>query len=158
MNLISKTVRESYTEQVHIVRGQYLNGAGRLFGGQILMWIDELAGVVARRHTNTEVVTATVDSVQFKEPAFQNDMVLMSGYVTYVGHTSLEVCVDVRVMDNSGKEREISRAYLVMVSIGPDGDPTQVPELILTTDAEKKEWEDAEKRYYLRKERRREGY
>lgn len=155
---MEKTVAMSYTEQVHIVRGQYLNGAGRLFGGQILMWIDELAAVVARRHTNMEVVTVNVDTVEFKLPALQNDMVVMSGHVTYTGRTSIEVCVEVNVMENGGDKREISKAYLVLVALDAEGEPTEVPELKLESEAERKEWADAEKRYYLRKSRRKQGY
>ena len=44
-----KRVRESETEQVFIIRSQYINGYGRLFGGILMQWIDELAGVVCRR-------------------------------------------------------------------------------------------------------------
>ena len=45
-----KTVEASMTEQVHLIMQQHLNGGGRLFGGALMQWLDEVAGVVAMRH------------------------------------------------------------------------------------------------------------
>ena len=42
-----KTVEASMTEQVHLIMQQHLNGGGRLFGGALMQWLDEVAGVVA---------------------------------------------------------------------------------------------------------------
>lgn len=54
-----KTVEASMTEQVHLIMQQHLNGGGRLFGGALMQWLDEVAGVVAMRHAETyRVVTA----------------------------------------------------------------------------------------------------
>lgn len=44
-----KTVEASMTEQVHLIMQQHLNGGGRLFGGALMQWLDEIAGVVAMR-------------------------------------------------------------------------------------------------------------
>ena len=44
-----KTVEASMTEQVHLIMQQHLNGGGRLFGGALMQWLDEVAGVVAMR-------------------------------------------------------------------------------------------------------------
>lgn len=37
------------TEQVYVIRNQHINGQGRLFGGYLMQWIDEMGGIVARR-------------------------------------------------------------------------------------------------------------
>ena len=42
MNFRAKTVKESIVETVHIIRPSDLNDAGRLFGGVLMQWIDEL--------------------------------------------------------------------------------------------------------------------
>ena len=42
-----KSVEVSRTEVSHLLCNRDMNGAGRLFGGQLLMWIDEVAGIVA---------------------------------------------------------------------------------------------------------------
>ena len=48
----TKKVSDSMVEQVFQVRPEHLNGAGRLFGGQLMAWIDEVAGLVGIRHSN----------------------------------------------------------------------------------------------------------
>ncbi len=146
------------TEQVYIVRSQHINGYGRLFGGILMQWIDELSGIVSRRHAGTTVTTASIDNLSFEAPAYQDDMVVLVGKLTYVGRTSMEVRVDVYVEDADGMRKTINRAYVVMVAIAEDGTPLPVPGLIVESESERYEWQSGEKRYQLRKTRRREGY
>ena len=40
-----KRVEDSLTEQSHLLMPKCLNAAGYLFGGQLLAWIDETAGI-----------------------------------------------------------------------------------------------------------------
>ena len=53
----TKKVSESLTEQQYLIRPSHINHYGRLFGGQLLYWIDELAGIVAIRHSGATVTT-----------------------------------------------------------------------------------------------------
>ena len=57
-----KRVEDSLTEQSHLLMPKCLNAAGYLFGGQLLAWIDETAGIVAKRHAEMNVVTVAVFS------------------------------------------------------------------------------------------------
>ena len=93
MNFRAKTVKESIVETVHIIRPSDLNDAGRLFGGVLMQWIDEVAALVAKRHSQMNVTTASVDNLQFLHGAFQRDVIVIIGRVTHVGHTSMEVKV-----------------------------------------------------------------
>lgn len=72
MEEAAKPVSASRTEQIQILMPQHINGYKRLFGGVLMEWIDIVAGVVARRHSNSEVTTASVDNLQFKSPAYVN--------------------------------------------------------------------------------------
>jgi acyl-CoA hydrolase len=85
-------------------------------------------------------------------------MIVLSGKVTYVGKTSVEVRVDTYREELDGTRRMINRAYVVMVGIDKDGKPVEVPLLLVDTAVQKAEWESGIKRYELRKERRMEGY
>lgn len=153
-----KTVKDSQTEQVYIIRSQHINPQGRLFGGYLMQWIDEMAGIVSRRHSGKSVTTASIDNLSFKAGAYQNDMVVLVGKLTYVGHSSMEVRVDTYVEDYDGKRKSINRAYIVMVAVDKDGNPIEVPGLAMETEAEQAEWLAGEKRYQLRKQRRVEGF
>ena len=152
---MEKYVRDSYTEQVQILSQSSLNGYKRLFGGRLMEWIDVVAGVVARRHSNCNVTTASVDNLRFEGPAYGNDTIVLCGYITYTGKTSMEVCVRTYVEELSGNKRLINVAYLVMVALDENERPVEVPRLVLATDEEKREWEAARDRYNYRKERRR---
>ncbi|MDF2587795.1 MAG: thioesterase superfamily protein [Anaerocolumna sp.] len=155
---MEKRVEDSITEQIQILMPQHINGAGRLFGGKLMEWIDVVAGVVARRHSGCDVITAAVDNLRFKEGAYKNDTLVLIGRITYVGNTSMEVRVDTYVEALSGMRKAINRAYLVMVALDTEGNPTRVPRLIIESESEKAEWEGGCKRTELRRLRRLEGY
>lgn len=154
----AKLVKESVVETVHIVRPNHLNGAGRLFGGILMQWIDEVAGVVAIRHSKCNCITASVDNLRFIRGAYQSETIVLRGKVTYVGHTSMEVRVDTYVENREGMRRPINRAYFTMVALDEHDKPTEVPGLVIGSEEEKAEWEAGEKRRKMREKRRAEGY
>lgn len=152
-----KKISDSIVETVRIVRPNHLNGANRLFGGILMQWIDEVAGIVAKRHAMTNVITASVDNLTFVRGAFQNEMVVIIGKLTWVGTSSMEVLVETYV-ENIKRERSlINKAYLVMVSIDENDKPVRVPRLTLETEEQKVEWKNAEIRHMIRRERKTDG-
>lgn len=154
-----RKVSDSSVEIVHLIRPNHMNAAGRLFGGRLMEWLDEVAGMVAMRHTRSNVITASVDNLRFIHGAYNGEMVVIVGKVTYVGNTSLEVRVDTYVEHlENGMRHPINRAYFTMVALDENDKPKRVPRLILETEAEKAEWEAAEKRREMRMLRRKEGF
>jgi len=153
-----KRLSDSITEQVQILMPSHSNGANRLFGGQLVEWIDIVASVVARRHSGCNVTTAAIDNLQFKAGAFMNNTLVLIGRITYVGKTSMEIRVDTYVEDLNGIRQVVNRAYLVMVAIDDQGHPTEVPGLVVETESERAEWAAGIKRHSLRNKRRKEGY
>lgn len=151
---MDKKVSESRTEQAHIITQSDLNGYKRLFGGQLMEWIDIVAAVTARRHCEMNVTTAMVDTLEFRQPAHANDLIVLIGQMTYVGSASMEVCVRSYVENLDGMRRLINKAYFVMVALDENEKPVKVPGLILENDYEKEEWEAGKKRYELRRNRR----
>lgn len=148
-----KRVSDSRTEQVHIVMPGDVNSSFRLFGGLLMQWIDVVAAVVARRHADRDVLTAAVDHLSFLKPASLNDIVTLCGRVTYVGNTSMEICVETFVeRPERNKQRAlVNRAYLTMVALDQDGKPTPVPRLLLETEKEKADFAAGERRKQNRK-------
>ena len=123
----------------------------------LMQWIDELAGLVAKRHSHMNVTTASVDNLRFLKGAYQRDVVVICGKITYVGNTSMEVRVDSYVEDLDGVRTPINRAYFSMVALDDNDKPCRVPRLELETDEEKEEWEKAKLRKEVRMMRKEVG-
>ena len=150
----AKTVDESRVETVYLVRPTHLNGANRLFGGILMQWIDEAAGIVAKRHSMSNVTTASVDNLTFLQGAYQGDMVVIKGKMTWVGSTSMEVCVDTYVETPSGERNRINNAHFMMVALDENDKPVKVPGLILQTEDERLAWAHGEERRRIRIQRK----
>lgn len=153
MSIEKRKVAESMVETVHMVRPNHLNGVGRLFGGILMQWIDEVATLVAKRHTHKNVTTVSVDNLTFLKGAYQKDVIVLVGRVTYVGRTSMEVEVDSYVEAIDGQRIRINHAYFTMVALDENDKPTPAPGLILETEEEKAKWERAKKRREIRMKR-----
>ena len=149
-----KKVSDSIVETVHIVRPNHLNGANRLFGGILMQWIDEVAGIVAKKHSMSNVTTASVDNLTFLHGAYQNEMVVIKGKLTWVGSSSMEVCVDTYVENQYGDHKRINNAHFMMVALDENDQPVKVPRLILQTDDERLAWEHGEERRRIRIKRK----
>ena len=153
-----KRVSDSLTEASRLIIPADLNSSGRLFGGRLLEWLDEMAGIVAKRHAECSVVTAAIDNLHFKEGATVSDTIFMRGYVTWVGRSSMEVRVDTFAEKLTGIRVLINRAYFVMVGLDENTSPHLVPGLIVEGPNEEMEWESGKRRQALRKQREREGF
>lgn len=153
-----KRASDSQVEQSYLLMPRHINGSGRLFGGQLVAWIDEVAGIVGKRHAESDIVTACFDNLIFKAGAYLNDTVVVRGHLTYVGNTSMEVRVDTYREALDGTRTMINRAYVVMVAVDRNGKSRPVPGLLAEGESAKAEWEAAQKRTELRKVRRKEGF
>lgn len=154
MSIQAKTVDESRAETVHLVRPEHLNGANRLFGGILMQWIDEVAGIVAKRHSMGNVTTAAVDNLTFLRGAYQNDLIVIKGRLTWVGSSSMEVCVDTYVENLRGGRQHINNAHFIMVALDQNDKPVPVPKLILRTEEERTDWSHGEARRRIRIQRK----
>lgn len=141
-----KCVSDSFTTQVQILTQANLNGYSRLFGGQLMSWMDIVAAVTARRHSEHNVTTACVSELIFRAPAHANDTLVITGELVYVGRTSMEVNVCVYVEALGGERELINEAKFVMVAIDENERPTEVPGLLLETEEQRKKWDEAAKR------------
>ena len=143
------------TTTVQIVMPQHCNGYSnpRLFGGQIMAWIDVVGAVAARRYTQQAVTTVCIDNLTFLKPAYLNDTVVQEAVVTWTGRTSLEVRVDSMVERLDGSRELINRAYAVFVALDDQDRPAPVPPFIPESPEEEEEYKQAEERKKIRKSR-----
>ena len=153
-----KTVAESRLETFHIIMPENMNDSGRLFGGKLMCWIDEVAGLVGRRHAQMNVTTGTVENLKFLRGAYLREMIVVSGKVTYVANSSMEVKVESFVERATGERELINRAFLTMVGLDENDRPCRLPRLILETEEDRREWEQAEMRRQIRQKQLEEGF
>ncbi|MGI6230820.1 MAG: acyl-CoA thioesterase [Tractidigestivibacter sp.] len=155
-----KTPSDSMVTVTKTVHYEDINGINRLFGGRLMEWIDDAAGVASRRHCGCAVTTACVDQLVFKRPVLLNDIITIHAQVTHVGRTSMEVRVETYVENVAdGSRALVNMAYLTEVCMDKSGKPTPVEYgLLLTTDEERAENEAAKKRIVFRKTRKAEGF
>lgn len=156
-DLIYKRIDDSRAETAHLVRPTHLNASNRLFGGTLMQWIDEVAAIVAKRHAMTNVTTASVDNLTFLKGAYQDELVIIKGHLTWVGISSMEVCVDTYVERMDGKRILINNAHFIMIALDENDKPVPVPRLILETEEEKRAWECAQERHDLRVKAKKSG-
>lgn len=134
------------TTHVQIVMASHVNGAGRLFGGQLMEWIDVTAAVAARRHAKNDVTLAAVDALDFIAPVEMNDTVILTATITWTGRTSMEVRVDTFVEHLSACRQLVNQAYLVFVAIDSENQPVSIEPMTPVTEDEQREWIQAEDR------------
>ena len=129
---------ESYHETSRMMMPTDANNLGHVFGGAILAMIDTTAAVSAIRHARATCVTASIDRVDFREPIYLGDLVIMQSAVNFAGRTSMEVGVRVVAEDlRSGKQRHTNSAYVTFVAVDVHGHPIEVPELLTESDEER---------------------
>ena len=106
------------------------NPRGRLFGGQMVAWMDKVAGYAAMRHARNVVVAAAIERIEFRVPVEQGDLVELVARVEAVGRTSMKVLVEAFREDPLDGTRELcTTGRFVMVSVGESGRPVPVPPL-----------------------------
>lgn len=134
-----KTVAHSSVVMSQAMIPQDANPAGNVHGGVIMKLIDTAGAVVASRHARANVVTASIDRLDFLHPVFIGDFVTLRASLNFVGKTSMEVGVRVEAEDLlTGETRHTSTAYLTFVALDGYGRPIPLPPLILETEEEQR--------------------
>jgi len=147
MSQESKSPRESLTTMVRIMMPMDANNSGNVFGGAILRLIDEVGSVVALKHARTNVVTASVDRMDFYSPVYIGDMLRLNASINFVHRTSMEVGVRVEAENPfTGEVRHTGTCFLTYVGLDQKRKPTLVPALKLESDEDKRRWVEAQER------------
>ncbi len=127
------------------------NVLGNVFGGAIMRYMDEVAAIVAWRHAGKNVVTASIDRMNFYAPVFVGNLLIMKATVNYVGTTSMEIGVRIEAQDPTTRRgTHTGSCYLTYVALDNKGKPTPIPPLIVTTPEERRRFKEALARRKLR--------
>jgi acyl-CoA hydrolase len=146
-----KTAKESFTTMTELVLPNDTNGLNGLMGGRLLYWMDIVAAIAAQKHSNSLVVTASVDNVSFSHPIKIGNVVTLKAKVTRAFNTSMEVHIEVQAEDiPNQKIVESHRAFFTMVAVNFKGEKVKVPEVIPETKNEQELFDSALRRRQLR--------
>lgn len=147
-----KPVSASRSEMTEIVLPAQTNPLGKLLGGHVMHLVDMAAAMAAHRHSNSYVVTASVDYIDFRNPVNLGEIVTLRSQINRVFHTSLEVGVEV-FSENAltGEKKHTTSAFVTFVAIDEHTrKPKPVPPLIVKTGEEKRRFEEAGQRREVR--------
>ncbi len=147
-----KTVAASRSEMAEVVLPAQTNALGKLLGGHVMHLVDIAAAMAAHRHSNSYVVTASVDYVDFRNPVSLGEIVMLKSQVNRAFHTSMEVGVEV-YSENvlTGVRKHTTSAYVTFVAIDENTrQPKPVPPLLLESAEEKRRYEEAAERRKVR--------
>ncbi len=146
-NMRKKTPSESHAEVIVRMFPSDANPAGNVFGGEILKHIDMVAGIVAQRHSQSNAVTVSMDSVNFLKPVFVGNVLTLNARINYVHNSSMEIEVRAEAEDIiTGIRTVTGTAFVTFVALDKNGKPTLVPKLSLKTDDDRTKFEEGKTR------------
>ncbi len=143
-----KPVSASRSEMAEVVLPAQTNPLGKLLGGHVMHLVDIAAAMAAHRHSNSYVVTASVDYIDFRNSVSLGEIVMLKSQVNRVFHTSMEVGVEV-YSENvlTGERKHTTTAYVTFVAIDEKTHrPKPVRPLILESPEERRRYEEAAER------------
>lgn len=150
-NPAGKPVSASSSEMVEAVLPNDANPLGNMLGGRVMHLIDIAGALAAHRHSNSHVVTASVDYLDFRFPIRVGEFIVLKSSVNRVFNTSMEVGVKV-FSENilTGERKHTSSAFVTFVAIDENREPHAAPQLILETDEDRRRFRDAGERRRVR--------
>ncbi len=150
-----RTVGHSAVVMAQLMLPHHANLAGYVHGGEIMKIMDNAAGVVAARHAHTNVVTVRVDNLFFLKPVRVGDVLLVRASLTFVGHSSMDIRVEVETESRAQeKKQKALTANFIYVALDKTGKPTEVPPLLITTEEGERLFAEGRERYEARRKER----
>jgi acyl-CoA hydrolase len=130
-----------------LVLPQDSNLLGNILGGRVMHLIDVAGAIAAHRYCHRQVVTASVDHLDFLNPVRVGDLIVLEAQVNRAFHTSVEVGVEVFSEDAVASVRKhTTQAFLTFVALDESGKPVLVPPLIVKTSEERRRFKEAGER------------
>jgi len=143
-----KTVSQSRVEIAQLMQPQDANIYGNVHGGTIMRLIDNAGSIAAFRHAHRNIVTASVDRLDFLSPVYIGNLVILKASVNYVSRTSMEVGVRVEAEClQTGARAHCASAFLTFVALDEADKPCAVPKIIPESEEEKRRYAAGQKRH-----------
>jgi len=102
-------------EKTLLIRSEYLNHYGTLFGGYMMQWADDMAYVAASMaFLDANFVTKLFGQFDFTSPVRSGDIIKIYSQVDSVGTTSCKINV---WSVNARTNADVFRTFAVMVNV-----------------------------------------
>lgn len=151
----SKYCKESRVFRSSRVFPNDFNNHNTMFGGRLLSDMDQVASISAAKHSRTECVTASVDTVEFLQPIRSDEAVTFESFVIWTGSSSMEVFIKVHAENlRNGESKIAAIAYFTFISLDKNGRPNKVPTVIPETSEERYLYEKSKQRTEFREDKR----
>lgn len=112
-------------EKTLVIRPEFLNQCGTLFGGYMMQWADDLAfSAASLTFPKAAFVTRRVEAFDFVAPVQNGDIVKIHSRVERVGTSSCAVAVWCR---NARTQVTVFSTTAIMVHLGPAGSKAPIP-------------------------------
>ena len=148
---MKKYVKNSHVIMHELILPNDTNNLGNIFGGKVMQYMDLCAAMSAYKFSRTAVVTASVDRLDFLAPATVGDMLILKSSVNYAHKTSMEIGVRIDAENvKTGQRKHTASAYLTFVSLGEDGKPQKISDIIPETKDEKRRYKEGKERHAQR--------
>lgn len=112
-----------------LVRPEFLNHFGNLFGGQLLKWVDEFAWLTATHDfPGAALVTRALDRVEFTEPVRNGAILRFHIRQERLGTTSVTYAVTAFAQPaGERQEQAVFETAVTFVSVGANGTKSALP-------------------------------
>lgn len=170
--LVAKTPSRSRTSILYkfssdyILREQYRNPWDEMRMGKLLEDLDALAGTISYKHCRNDdgatrpilLVTASVDKMVLKKPIRVDFDLKISGAVTWVGRSSMEIQLEVTQSTpdspNPSESVALVANFTFVARDSKTGKSAPINQILPETEREKLLWKEAEERNKMRKQKR----
>ena len=112
-----------------LVRPEHLNHNGCLFGGYMLLWVDEFAYIAAlEEFPDGRFVTRAIEAASFTQSVINGDVLTFDVTRVKTGTTSVTYSVDVTAMEvPSGDRHNVFRTNVTMCNTDGYGNKAPLP-------------------------------
>lgn len=114
-----------------------VNFGGKVHGGAVMKWIDQVGYSLAVNWSGYYAVTVYVGGIRFIKPVKIGDIVEAKAKIIYTGKTSMHIAVDIHATNpKTNRTAQTTHCIIVFVAVDDDNEPVEVPKWVPDTEQE----------------------
>eukprot|EP00730_Choanoeca_flexa_P013292 TRINITY_DN5165_c0_g1_i1.p1 TRINITY_DN5165_c0_g1~~TRINITY_DN5165_c0_g1_i1.p1 ORF type:complete len:462 (+),score=133.30 TRINITY_DN5165_c0_g1_i1:108-1493(+) len=137
---------------IHVLHPSDCHANSVAQAGAVLKLMDTAAGVVCVRHCRSNVVTASLEAVDFLQPIHNGELLEIHARPVFNSKRSMDIEVNVYAQSFHNQEKMlVATSIFTFVSLNERYQPQEVPPILVETEAQKARFQQGVKRYEQRK-------